>query len=73
MLLMNEQDARPRNVVALWKANLEEPKFNLADPSVVIVDSTTSNFLLTKFSSCATSCYTVLSYFYVLIECYIPG
>ncbi|XVF62846.1 hypothetical protein PTKIN_Ptkin09bG0041300 [Pterospermum kingtungense] len=33
------QDARPRTVIALWKANLEEPKFNQPDPSVSILDN----------------------------------
>ncbi|XP_038722416.1 putative E3 ubiquitin-protein ligase XBAT35 [Tripterygium wilfordii] len=32
------QDARPRTVFALWKANLEESKFQRADPSVSIID-----------------------------------
>ncbi|GAV85348.1 Ank_2 domain-containing protein/zf-C3HC4_3 domain-containing protein [Cephalotus follicularis] len=35
------QDAQPRMVIALWKANLEEPKFNQTDPSVIIVDNAT--------------------------------
>ncbi|XP_056176424.1 putative E3 ubiquitin-protein ligase XBAT35 isoform X1 [Syzygium oleosum] len=34
------QDAQPRAIVALWKANLEEPKFHYSDPSVTIVDDT---------------------------------
>ncbi|KAH9764354.1 putative E3 ubiquitin-protein ligase XBAT35 [Citrus sinensis] len=34
-------DARPRMVIALWKANLEEPKFQHSDPSVTIVDNST--------------------------------
>ncbi|KAF8015851.1 hypothetical protein BT93_H1410 [Corymbia citriodora subsp. variegata] len=34
------QDAQPRAVVALWKANLEEPKFHHSDSSVTIVDNT---------------------------------
>ncbi|XVF38469.1 hypothetical protein REPUB_Repub20aG0105100 [Reevesia pubescens] len=33
------QDAQPRTVIALWKANLEEPKLNQPDPSVAIVDN----------------------------------
>ncbi|KAJ7979854.1 Ankyrin repeat-containing protein [Quillaja saponaria] len=35
------QDAQPRIVIALWKANLEEPKFHHSDPSVIIVDNST--------------------------------
>ncbi|KAB8491083.1 hypothetical protein FH972_025379 [Carpinus fangiana] len=30
------QDAQPRTVIALWKANLEEPKLHQSDPSVII-------------------------------------
>lgn len=30
------QDAKPRTLIALWKANLEEPNFNQPDPTVVI-------------------------------------
>ncbi|KAH7526819.1 hypothetical protein JRO89_XSUnG0049600 [Xanthoceras sorbifolium] len=40
-LLMDEQDARPRTVIALWKANLEEPKPHHSDPSVLILDNST--------------------------------
>ncbi|XP_038720941.1 putative E3 ubiquitin-protein ligase XBAT35 isoform X2 [Tripterygium wilfordii] len=32
------QDAQPRAVFALWKANLEVPKFQRGDPSVSIID-----------------------------------
>ncbi|XP_065861822.1 putative E3 ubiquitin-protein ligase XBAT35 isoform X2 [Euphorbia lathyris] len=35
------QDAQPRTVIALWKANLEEPKFRHSDPSVIIDDRST--------------------------------
>ncbi|KAK7344046.1 hypothetical protein VNO77_13269 [Canavalia gladiata] len=34
------QDARPRTVIALWKANLQEPKLHQSDPSVAIVEHT---------------------------------
>ncbi|XP_074338175.1 putative E3 ubiquitin-protein ligase XBAT35 isoform X1 [Apium graveolens] len=34
----NPQDAKPRTIVALWKANLEELNFSQADPAVVIAD-----------------------------------
>lgn len=43
--MLNEQDALPRAVIALWKANLEEPKSHQSDPSVIIVDNSISNFL----------------------------
>ncbi|KAI4373900.1 hypothetical protein MLD38_011960 [Melastoma candidum] len=39
----SQQDAQPRAVVALWKANLEEPKFHHSDPSVIIVDNSTKS------------------------------
>lgn len=32
----NLQDAQPRSIIALWKANMEEPNFNQPDPAVVI-------------------------------------
>ncbi|CAL9086339.1 unnamed protein product [Musa textilis] len=35
------QTARPRTVVSLWKAHIEEPKFNQVDPAVIIVDKAT--------------------------------
>ncbi|KAL6522757.1 hypothetical protein OROHE_016604 [Orobanche hederae] len=31
-------DAKPRTIVPLWKANLEEPNFNQPDPAAVISD-----------------------------------
>ncbi|XP_017226299.1 putative E3 ubiquitin-protein ligase XBAT35 isoform X2 [Daucus carota subsp. sativus] len=34
----NPQDAKPRTIIALWKANLEELNLNQADPAVVISD-----------------------------------
>ncbi|CAJ1976435.1 unnamed protein product [Sphenostylis stenocarpa] len=37
----NLQEAQPRTVIALWKANLQEPKLHQSDPSVTIVDHTT--------------------------------
>ncbi|VVB10530.1 unnamed protein product [Arabis nemorensis] len=36
------QDAQPRMVMPLWKANLEEPKSYQTDASVMIVDNSTS-------------------------------
>ncbi|RCV10541.1 hypothetical protein SETIT_2G119800v2 [Setaria italica] len=35
------QASKPRAVVKLWKSQIEEPKLNLADPSVVIFDKGT--------------------------------
>ncbi|KAB5537651.1 hypothetical protein DKX38_015184 [Salix brachista] len=35
------QDAQPRTIIALWKVNLEEPKFHRSDPTVMIVDNST--------------------------------
>lgn len=43
-MLMDDQDAQPQTIIALWKANLEEPKFHHSDPTVMIVDNSTSNF-----------------------------
>ncbi|CAH9087794.1 unnamed protein product [Cuscuta europaea] len=37
----SQQDAQPRTVVALWKANLEEPNFSHSVPAVVISDIST--------------------------------
>ncbi|KAG5554317.1 hypothetical protein RHGRI_011991 [Rhododendron griersonianum] len=31
-------DSQPRTLIALWKANMEEPKFNQSDPTVIISD-----------------------------------
>lgn len=41
------QDAQPRTIIALWKANMEEPNFSQPDPTVIITDSTSSNFSTT--------------------------
>lgn len=46
--VMYMQDAQPRTVIALWKANVEEPKLSLADPYVIIVDTTRSNSAILK-------------------------
>ncbi|XP_059632347.1 putative E3 ubiquitin-protein ligase XBAT35 isoform X2 [Cornus florida] len=35
----SSQDAQPRTIIALWKANLEEPKFNQPDPAVITWDN----------------------------------
>ncbi|KAI8004735.1 putative E3 ubiquitin-protein ligase XBAT35 [Camellia lanceoleosa] len=34
----SQQDSQPRTLIALWKANMEEPKFNQPDPAVIISD-----------------------------------
>lgn len=47
--MIYEQDAQPRTVVALWKANLEDPKLRHSDPSVIILDITTSNSAILKY------------------------
>ncbi|KAJ9700705.1 hypothetical protein PVL29_006162 [Vitis rotundifolia] len=35
------QDAQPRTTIALWKANMDEPKFEDPDPAVIILDNST--------------------------------
>ena len=45
VILITEQDAQPRTVIALWKAKIEEPKFQKMDPALTIFDEPTSNFL----------------------------
>ncbi|KAK9059062.1 hypothetical protein SSX86_021681 [Deinandra increscens subsp. villosa] len=40
------QDAKPRTLVALWKANMDEPRFNQPDPTVVITCSNKSRIKL---------------------------
>ncbi|CAI8603113.1 unnamed protein product [Vicia faba] len=39
------QDAKPRTIVPLWKAKLEEPRLRQSDPSVAISDKTTKTRL----------------------------
>ena len=48
LILINEQDAQPRTVIALWKAKIVEPKFQQMDPALSIFDQSTSNFLPMK-------------------------
>lgn len=45
-IYVSPQDAQPRTTIALWKANLEEPKNNQADSSVVISDTSNKKSLL---------------------------
>ncbi|KAL1806417.1 hypothetical protein ACET3Z_029485 [Daucus carota] len=45
-IYVSPQDAQPRTTIALWKANLEEPKYNQADSSVVISDISNNKSLL---------------------------
>ncbi|PWA55813.1 Ankyrin repeat-containing protein [Artemisia annua] len=33
------QDAKPRTIIPLWKANMDEPNFNQPDPAVIISSS----------------------------------
>ncbi|KAI3504075.1 hypothetical protein L1887_32619 [Cichorium endivia] len=33
------QDAKPRSLIPLWKANMDEPNFNQSDPSVILSSS----------------------------------
>lgn len=62
---MNKQDAKPRTIVALWKANLEELNLNQADPAVVISDISSSNIFLPY------SMYICFVTFYIIISIYI--
>ncbi|KMT16606.1 hypothetical protein BVRB_3g048930 isoform A [Beta vulgaris subsp. vulgaris] len=36
---VNIQDAQPCTTIALWRANMEEPDFNLRDPAVIISEA----------------------------------
>lgn len=40
------QDAKPRTLIPLWKANMDEPNFNQPDPAVVISSSSKSRIKL---------------------------
>ena len=76
---MDDQDAKPRTIIALWKANLEEPKFHRSDPTVMIADNSTSNFsmMITFYVSLINLCWSwchvgflVMSFwFWVLFLC----
>lgn len=44
------QDAQPRAIVALWKADIDEPKLNHQDPSLTIFDKPTRTRY--KFAAC---------------------
>ncbi|KAA8550746.1 hypothetical protein F0562_002430 [Nyssa sinensis] len=35
------EDAQPRTVIALWKANIEEPKFHQSEPALIIFEKST--------------------------------
>ncbi|RVW33392.1 hypothetical protein CK203_094253 [Vitis vinifera] len=52
VILMHEQDAQPRTTIALWKANMDEAKFEDPDPAVIILDNSTSNILMLKYFDC---------------------
>lgn len=51
VILMHEQDAQPRTTIALWKAKMDEAKFEDPDPAVIILDNSTSNILMLKYVS----------------------
>ncbi|PWA55815.1 Ankyrin repeat-containing protein [Artemisia annua] len=40
------QDAKPRTIIPLWKANMDEPNFNQPDPAVIISSSSKSRIKL---------------------------
>ncbi|CAH1412423.1 unnamed protein product [Lactuca virosa] len=40
------QDAKPRALIPLWKANMDEPNFNQPDPTVVLTSSNKSRIKL---------------------------
>ena len=63
---MNKQAAKPRVVVKLWKSQVEEPKYNLADPSVTIFDKVTSMCDVLRFLSMLfwNACFVVLYMLY---------
>jgi hypothetical protein len=58
----NEQDAQPRSVIALWKAKIEEPKFQQTDPALSIIDQATSKSFLMKLLSSSTNTIVATSY-----------
>lgn len=68
------QDAQPRTVMPLWKANLEEPKAKQSDTSVMIVDNSTSNFPST-FICCwyATSSFVDVDVDWILFWWIVPS
>jgi hypothetical protein len=70
---MNKQAAKPRVVVKLWKSQVEQPKYNLADPSMTIFDKVTSmcnNVLRFQFillgNACSQIVYMLYQYFPIL-------
>ena len=44
LFLMNMQASKPRAVLKLWKCQIEQPKLNQADPSIIIFDKGTSMY-----------------------------
>lgn len=60
-----DQDAQPRMIVQLWKANLEEPNFNQPDPAAIISDISKSKF--------STSFYVTIACVYTRqVICFFP-
>lgn len=47
---MSMQASKPRVVVKLWKCQIEQPKLNQADPSIIIFDKGTSMYHVLVFS-----------------------
>lgn len=62
------QDAQPRAIIPLWKSYLEEHKIQEADPSVVIVDNSPSNFLLLEDTLFQYKLTTSSFFFYLLVS-----
>lgn len=59
---MINQASKPQAVIKLWKCQLEEPKFNQANPSVTIFDKGTSMSISVFSHVCAYSkCLFVLA------------
>jgi hypothetical protein len=44
LFLMNLQASKPRAVLKLWKCQIEQPKLNQTDPSIIIFDKGTSMY-----------------------------
>ena len=50
VFLMIMQASKPRVVVKLWKCQIEQPKLNQADPSIIIFDKGTSMYHVLVFN-----------------------
>lgn len=40
--LFNEQDSKPRTIIALWNADFRKPNLHQSDPALIIFDKSTS-------------------------------